>query len=123
MIVCRQTALSCDDEAIMPNDSDSLLRAVLSVTARLAFPLEKLAEIVISKGSSVKQVRAFNLCDGSRSQAAIAKTLKLDAGNFSRTVARWVEEGIVFRLGEGREARLLHVYPLTQGNQTKGSQR
>ncbi len=96
----------------MASDNEALLRAILSVTARQAFPPERLAEIVLAKGAGVKQVEAFNLCDGSKTQGEIAKDSKLDAGNFSRTVSRWVDEGVVFRLGEGREARLLHVYPL-----------
>jgi len=96
----------------MASDNEALLRAILSVTARQAFPPERLAEIVLAKGAGVKQVEAFNLCDGSKTQGEIAKDSKLDAGNFSRTVSRWVDEGVVFRLGEGREARLLHVYSL-----------
>jgi hypothetical protein len=96
----------------MQNDSEYLLRAILTLTARMAIPEEKTAEIVLAKGSSEKQLEAFNLCDGSRSQATVAKMLKLDGGNFSRTVARWIDQGIMFRLGEGREARLLHIYPV-----------
>ncbi|MBL8756903.1 MAG: MarR family transcriptional regulator [Phycisphaerae bacterium] len=99
----------------MAENSEALLRAILSVTARQTFPPDKLAEIV----GAAKQVQAFNLCDGSKGQADIAKTLKLDQGNFSRTVSRWVDEGIVFRLGEGREAKLLHVYPLTTASKPK----
>jgi len=89
----------------------ALLRAILSTTARQSFPLDRVAEIVLAKGGD-KQLSAFNLCDGSRGQSEIAKQLKLDGGNFSRTVTRWVDAGIVFRLGEGREGKLLHVYPL-----------
>jgi len=70
--------------------------------------------MVLARGAGPKQVAAFNLCDGSRSQGDIAKVLKLDAGNFSRTVGRWIDEGVVFRLGDGREAKLLHVYPLPE---------
>ncbi|GMU83076.1 MAG: hypothetical protein AMXMBFR47_29470 [Planctomycetota bacterium] len=92
--------------------SDALLRAILTVVARGVFPPSKLSEIVFPKGAGAKQVHAYNLCDGSKSQADITKILKLDPGNFSRTVARWIDSGIVFRLGEGREAKLLHVYPL-----------
>jgi hypothetical protein len=96
----------------MSDNSEALLRAVLSVTARQTFPPDKLAEIVLSKGAGAKQLAAFNLCDGTKGQGEIAKTLKLDSGNFSKTVGRWIDSGIVFRLGEGREAKLLHVYPL-----------
>ncbi|QOJ18498.1 MAG: MarR family transcriptional regulator [Phycisphaeraceae bacterium] len=102
----------------MPDNSEALLRAVLSVTARQTFPPDKLAEIVLSKGAGTKQLSAFNLCDGTKAQGEIAKALKLDPGNFSKTVGRWIDSGIVFRLGEGRDAKLLHVYPLN-GDATK----
>jgi len=98
----------------MANDSDVLLRAILSVCARGSIPPNKLQQIIMPSGSKEKQRLAYNLCDGTKTQGEIAKSLKLDAGNFSRTVGRWLEEGVVFRLGEGREAKLLHVYPLTK---------
>jgi hypothetical protein len=87
------------------NTSDALLRAILGVTARQTFPPDKLVEIV----GAGKQVQAFNMCDGTKGQGEIGKALKLDPGNFSRTVARWEEAGVVMRLGKGREAKLLHV--------------
>lgn len=98
----------------MSNNSEVLLRAILSVSARGAIPPRKLLRIVMPTGSSEKQRQAYNLCDGTRTQAEIAKSLKLDQGNFSRTLGRWIEEGVVFRLGEGRDSRLLHLYPLTK---------
>ena len=96
----------------MPNTIEALMRALLSVTARQAFEMEKLREIVTGSAGA-KQLRAFNLCDGTRRQAEIAKELKIDQGNFSRTVGRWIDAGVVFRLGDGRDATLLHVYPLS----------
>jgi len=98
----------------MANDSDAILRAILNVTARGHLPARKLVGIVVPSGSGEKQRQAYNLCDGTRSQAEIAKTLKLDQGNFSRTLGRWIDEGVVFRLGDGRDAKLLHVYPLSK---------
>ncbi len=103
----------------MPDNNEPLLRAILSVTARQTFPPDKLTEIVLSKRASAKQLTAFNLCDGTSTQSDIAKSLKLDQGNFSRTVARWVDEGVVFRIGKGREAKLLHVYPLNKKGTSK----
>lgn len=99
----------------MSINSEALLRAILGVTARQTFPVDRLTEIVLAKGTSKKQLRAYNMCDGTKMQGEIAKALKLDRGNFSRTVARWVDAGVVCRLGEGREAKLLHVYPLPEG--------
>lgn len=105
----------------MAENSEALLRAILSVSARQTFPPDKLAEIVLSKGAGTKQLEAFNLCDGTRAQGEVAKALKLDAGNFSKTVGRWIDAGIVFRLGEGRESKLLHVYPLVATPKKKES--
>lgn len=91
------------------SDEITLLRAIFSLTARQAFSVDSLREIV---GPGAKQIRAFNMCDGSRSQGDIVKAIKLDQGNFSKTVARWIDAGVVIRLGEGRDTKLLHIYPL-----------
>ena len=98
----------------MSAESTSLLKALIATTGRLAFPTEKLQEVVCSKNAGPKQIKAFNLCDGTRSQADIVKTCKLDTGNFSRTVGRWIDAGVLFRIGEGKDAKLLHVYPLSE---------
>jgi DNA-binding MarR family transcriptional regulator len=115
----------------MADVTSDLLRALLTVTARTTFPIEKLAGIVQSAGAGEKQLAAYNMCDGNHGQTEIAKALSLDAGNFSRTVGRWIDAGVVFRLGEGRDAKLMHVYPLpkeharktpaTSRNKTKGA--
>ena len=104
------------------SDSDYLLRAILSLSARQAFPVETLAEIVVGNGGK-KQVEAFNLCDGSRTQGEVAKAAKLDQGNFSKTLARWITAGVMFKLGEGRETRLLHAYPLPPGAGKNGGKK
>lgn len=115
----QRLSLAIPQGSLMSENNEQLLRAILSVTARQTFPPDKLAEMVLSKASGAKQLKAFNLCDGSNSQAEIAKALKLDPGNFSRTVSRWVEAGVVFRLGQGRDAKLLHVYPLNADTSKK----
>jgi hypothetical protein len=51
------------------------------------------------------------------------KELGLDPGNFSKTLNRWIDEGIVIRVGEKREARPLHVYPLPEAFIRKGSKK
>ena len=94
-------------------NTEQLLRAILGMAARQAIPEGRLAQIV-AKGGGESQLHAFNMCDGEKSQGEIAKAASIDPGSFSRTVARWVEAGIVVRLGEGREATLLHVYPLSR---------
>lgn len=91
----------------------TFLRAILATVARQTFSPTRIIEI-IGPNAGEKHLRAFNMCDGSRSQAEIAKELGLDSGNFSKTLNRWIDEGIVIRVGEKRDARPLHVYPLPE---------
>jgi hypothetical protein len=93
----------------MTDNNEALLRAILRMVARQAFSATDLSDIV---GSGEKQRRAYNMCDGTKTQGQIAKAIKLNDGNFSKTVSRWVDAGVLFRLGEGRETKLLHAYPL-----------
>ena len=89
------------------------LRAILGTVARQTLPPEVLERLVSPSKTGDKQLVAYNLCDGSRSQSEIAKELGLDPGAFSRTVSRWIELGIIIRTGERRESRLVHLYPLS----------
>ena len=93
-------------------EDTAYLRAILATLARQTFPPSTLHELITKGGGGEKQLRAYNLCDGTRSQSDIAKELRLDAGNFSRSLARWIDAGIMIRVGEGREARPVHVYAL-----------
>ena len=96
----------------MADYTEALLRALLTTAGRSAFTHDDMCAVIDPTGHGAKQIRAFNLADGTRSQTQIAKQLKINSGNFSRTVGRWVERGILFRLGDGRDATLLHVYPI-----------
>jgi hypothetical protein len=104
----------------MSTNSEALLRAILSMTGRVAIPPPELMQIVAPKGGGEAQLAAYNLCDGSKSQGEIAKELKIDPGSFSRTVSRWIEAGVVIRLGEPPNIKLLHIYPLTKEHGREG---
>lgn len=90
-------------------ETNDLLRCALQVIGQAAVPVDRLREVV---GNKNKQIRAFNLCDGTLNQREIARKSKLDPGNLSRTFARWRESGVLFVLGEGHAATFLHIYPL-----------
>ncbi|GLS02598.1 hypothetical protein GCM10007859_26250 [Brevundimonas denitrificans] len=90
---------------------ETFLRAILATVARQTFSPARILEII---NAGEKQHRAFNLCDGTRTQAEIAKELGFDQGNFSKTISRWIDEGIIIRVRENRETRPLHVYPLPE---------
>ena len=99
--------------------SDTLLKAILATVGRKTFSESELREIVMPRGTGASQLAAYNMCDGSRTQSEIGKAQELDPGSFSRTVARWTEAGVVFRIPEGRDVKLLHVYPLLSENSKK----
>lgn len=88
------------------------LKAILATVARQTFPPERLAELVAANAGGEKQLAAFNLCDGNHTQSEIAIALRLDRGNLSRSISRWIDLGIVIRVGDGAEAKPTHVYPL-----------
>jgi hypothetical protein len=93
------------------NTTEALLKGILAVAARAAFPPEVLYKIVAPTVGSDKQVLAYNLCDGETPQSEIGKRAKLDGGNLSRSIAKWVEAGVVIRVGADQLP--LHLYPLT----------
>jgi hypothetical protein len=100
-------------------DNDELLRILIQLNARQAFPAESLRGIV----GSGKYLDAYNMCDGSRTQAEIVKAAKVDQGQFSRTSSRWIQEGVLFKLGAGRDTTLLHLYPLAPEISSKAKSR
>jgi len=100
--------------------TDQMLRCLMHIIGRAAMPLEKVYELI---GSGKKQIAAFNLCDGTLSQSGVAKKAGIDPGNFSRTSARWVKNGIVFWVGEGNDAKLLHIYPISQAATKKAKKK
>lgn len=94
------------------NGTEALLRAILATTARAAFPPSEVIKVVCPKAGSERQLAAYNLCDGETSQSEICKRAKLDGGNLSRSISRWIEAGIIVRVGP--EQLPLHIYPLSK---------
>jgi hypothetical protein len=89
---------------------EHLLECLIQVIARAALSEDRVREVV---GSGKKQIKAFNLCDGTNTQTEIAKKAGVDLGNFNRASRRWIEHGVAFAVGDGRDARLLHVFPIS----------
>ncbi|WP_434724685.1 MarR family transcriptional regulator [Mesorhizobium sp. RIZ17] len=92
-------------------NSEVYLRAMMSLVARQTFSPERLAEIV-TPVSNAKTYEAFNLCDGTRTQSEIVNLLKTDAGQLSKSIKRWIDEGVMIRVTEGGKDRPVHVYPV-----------
>jgi hypothetical protein len=94
--------------------NESLLRAIFATVGRSTFPPPQVYRVITPHGGSDRQLAAYNLRDGNTPQADIAKRAKLDKGAMSRALARWIEAGIVVRIG--KDMLPLHVYPLSKDN-------
>lgn len=105
----------------MASNEEALLRAILSAVARQTFPPQTLYALVAPKSGMQKQIDAFNLCDGSRTQGEIAKQLGLDASNFSKQVRRWVELGIMIKVVQDGAEKPIHVYPIVVSSGSSAS--
>lgn len=102
------------------SSEEAYLRAILATIARQAFPLEKILEIMGPQAGE-KHRKAYNMCDGTKTQSEIVKQLGIDNSNFSKTLARWVDAGICIRVGDGREALPMHIYPLPESHIKKAA--
>lgn len=94
------------------DSSEELLKAILATVARSAFPPASVVKIVAPTANSQKQLMAYNMCDGETQQAEICRKTKILKGNLSGLIARWVEAGVMLRVGPERLP--LHVYPLSK---------
>lgn len=90
--------------------TEALLKAILTMLGRQAFPPAELSKLISPTAGGEKQLQAYNLCDGCTAQSEIGKRLQLDKGSLSRTISRWVEAGIVIRVGKDQYP--MHIYPL-----------
>jgi len=92
--------------------TETLLKAILAVVSKATIPPQELSKIVAPTAKSDKQLLAYNLCDGATSQAEICKKSKLDKGSLSNSIARWIEAGVMVRLGPDRLP--MHLYPISK---------
>ena len=116
-IIAFVVSSAAGDDLLM--DTNDLLRCAIQVIGRVAVPPDQVREIVGVGKKYKKQLHAFNLCDGSRTQKEIAEESGISQGNLSRTLKRWHRHGIVFVFGQGKESIFLHIYPLPPSEKKK----
>jgi hypothetical protein len=81
-------------------DSD-LLRVLVALAGRIAFPPEQLSLIVGPYAA------AYNMCSGELTLASVARATTIDKSNLRKAIIRWEQAGVIFRVGpEGRPLRL-----------------
>lgn len=93
--------------------TNQLLQCLLHAVGRAVLPLDAVQAIV---GTGKKQIKAFNLCDGKNNQTEIAKKTGLHRSNLSTTLTRWIKHGVVFSIGEGKDEKPLHIYPIPEAS-------
>lgn len=92
------------------SSTDEMLMVLIAMAGRVAFPPSHLREIVSPSGSP-KYVNAYNLCDGSRTIADVARLTGLDKSNLGKAVTRWVDVGIMYKVGE--DSNPMRIYRLS----------
>lgn len=92
-------------------DEKDLLRCLVHVAGRIAIPAKDVRALI---GNGKNRVKAYNLLDGSQTIQEVSGATRIDQGNLSRAASRWVKNGIAFWIGEGNDARLLHIYPIPE---------
>lgn len=97
-------------------NTEDLLRCLVHIAGRTAVPVETTRAVV---GEGKNRAKAFNLCDGRTTLIEISKKTKIDRGNLSRAVSNWVEHGVAFRIGEGKDGVPLHIYSLPKNDKPK----
>ena len=96
----------------MGSNEEGLLRAILATVARQTFSPEDIEALVAPQTNSKKWLKVYNACDGTLTQSEIAKKLKVDNSDVSKKIKKWIGDGIIIRLADGKSDRPVHVYPL-----------
>jgi len=102
-----------EPEATHVRDSD-LLRVLVALAGRIAFPPEQLVQIVGPYSA------AYNMCTGETTLASIARATGFDKSNLRKAILRWEEAGVIFRVGPDGLPLRLYALPARAGNQVRG---
>ena len=96
--------LTIDDKTF--NKIFAKIDMVILLLAKASFTSKQVREIV-TKGrgrNAAAFLKAYNLCDGSRTQAKVAKEAGIDPGALSRALQKWEEGGIIYRIRSESES-------------------
>jgi len=104
----------------MSENTDFYLKMIMQLIARQTFTAKDVAEHVCPTKKSAKGLKAYNLCDGSRSQAEISKLCEIDRANCQKMLRRWELEGLILRVPHGNELHPLHIFPISEKLLPKG---
>ena len=117
--------MQCKEVRMEKNERlEWLLECLIHIIGRAAIKVEEVRRLATIKGKYTQEyIHAFNFCDGTLTLSNIAEKTGVDQGNLSRVVDRWVKNGIAFRYEEGKEVKLLHVFPIPENSKEKPNPR
>src|SRR5207248_5085064 len=94
-----------EPEVTHVRDSD-LLRVLVALAGRIAFPPEQLLQIVGPYGA------AYNMCTGELTLSALARATGFDKSNLRKAILRWEEVGTIFRVGADGLPMRVYALPM-----------
>jgi len=98
----------------MSENTDFYLKMIMQLIARQTFSAKDVADHVCPTKKSAKSIKAYNLCDGTRSQTEIAKMCGIDKANCRKMIKKWELEGLILRVPHGKELQPLHIFPISE---------
>jgi hypothetical protein len=100
----------------MPDNDElvQLLQIMVGLWSRQVFPPEELRKIVAPTARSDLRLKAYNLCDGTKTRADVYKALKIDKDNFNKLANKWIEQGVMYELQHDGKSCPKHLYPLSK---------
>ena len=105
-----------EPEVAQVRDSD-LLRVLVALAGRIAFPPEQLLQIVGPYSA------AYNMCTGELTLSSIARATGFDKSNLRKAILRWEEAGAIFRVGSDGLPLRLYALPTPAGERVRGKSR
>jgi hypothetical protein len=89
---------------------------ILSMLSRIAFPEEKLRDLVTrNKKRPEAYVRGFNACDASRSVGEVAAVVGVTAGTLVPILQQWERLGIIYEIESQSKGKFYrHIYRLEE---------
>lgn len=95
-------------ELIVVNIEESiLLKVLIELNARQAFPEEKLLEIVSKrKRNPASYIKGYNACDGSKGVTELARHVGVKQPTMSKIMQSWKSSGIIYENRYGNPVKL-----------------
>lgn len=97
-----------DSQVVSSLRDRDLLRVLVALAGRIAFPPDRLLAIVGPYAA------AYNMCTGEATLASVARAAGIDKSNLRKAVLRWEQAGVLFRVGAQGLPLALYSLPIPE---------